>query len=677
VDGSGDGVWLIELASVSDEDSVASAIAHSLRIPAHASKADLDTLIDALLPQNLLLVLDNCEHLIGACAKISDQLLRRCPNVYIIATSREPLGISGESIYRVPSLSLPLSDDPETPMHEGSDAVALFLERARAQGAELALDDTTMPLVVSICRRLDGMPLAIELAAARLRALSVADVHRLLDQRFRLLTGGSRSALERQQTLRATVDWSYSLLSEPERSILRRLSVFAESFDFDAAIDVCAFGDVESFDVTDILGSLVDKSLVVTEPVERSIRYRLLETIRQFSAERLVERGEDEVEAVAASHRAHYLALVERAETHLTGLDQGQWIAQLDLELPNIRRAIESAAGDPQGTAIVMRFVVALKYFWMARSRRDEAYRLLMTALSRSEAHSDPTLYVSALTTASVVARYVDIQAAQRLGEEAVEAARGLGDDILSVSSLVALGGAYYFGGDPERAFPLAKESLQRARALGDDILLAVTLGLAVMCSQLLDPENVEALFTEAIACTERSGNLFFTADFQNTAGVHALQQGDVAGARRHLERSAHVMELIGIATYHVKINLGLVLREEGDLAGAGSMLDEGLRISRRSGDLFGLAYSTLGLACVADDLGDWQRAAELHGVAQCFLDAVGQPWLMYYGPLRQTSVARTRARLGDEAFELAYANARVVGLEVAVDLAVSLARPR
>ena len=293
LDRCGDGVWLVELAAVTDEDAVAPAMAAALGIAGQPGRPVLDVLLDALAPQDAVIVLDNCEHLIGACAKTADAILRRCPRVRLIATSREPLGIGGEIIYRVPSLSLPGPGDSGSPgVLESSDAVALLLERARQQGVELALDEQTAPLVVSICRRLDGMPLAIELAAARLRTLSLSSLRDRLDQRFRLLTGGSRTVLERQQTLQATVDWSYSLLNGAERLLLRRLSVFAESFDLDAAEAVCGFGEIEADEVTGLLGSLVDKSLVQSEPAGGAVRYRLLETIREFAADRLTGAGD-------------------------------------------------------------------------------------------------------------------------------------------------------------------------------------------------------------------------------------------------------------------------------------------------------------------------------------------------------------------------------------------------
>ena len=264
LDGAGDGVWLVELAAVADPEAVPAVISGVLGIAPQARRGALEVLLDALAPQDILIVLDNCEHLIDACAKTADALLRRCPRVRLVATSREPLGINGETIYRVPSLSLPASDGSAAP--ESSDAIALFVDRARAQGIGLTVDEETVPVIVSICSCLDGLPLAIELAAARLRSLSLKGLYQRLDQRFRLLTGGSRTALARQQTLRATVDWSYSLLNGAERSLLQRMSVFAEGFDLDAAEGVCGLGDIEVFDVAELLGALVDKSLARASP---------------------------------------------------------------------------------------------------------------------------------------------------------------------------------------------------------------------------------------------------------------------------------------------------------------------------------------------------------------------------------------------------------------------------
>ena len=344
LDGSGDGVWVAELAAVTDQDGVAPAICEALRLAVNPGRPALEALLDALAPQDVLIVVDNCEHLIGGCAKAAEAIVRRCPKVHLLATSREPLGIGGETIYRVPSMSLPAPGEAGPPAPGSSDAVALFADRARANGVALALDEQASPLVVSVRRRLDGMPLAIELAAARLRSMSLAELAGRLDQRFRLLTGGSRTALERQQTLRATVAWSYSLLTGAEQVLLEHLSVFAGSFGLAAAEAVCDSARIDAPDVADLLGSLVDKSLVVAEPAGTGLRYRLLETIRLFAAERLVEAGDDEAAAVAAAHCAHFLAVAETAAAYLTGPEQGSWLTGLDADQANLRRAAGHAA---------------------------------------------------------------------------------------------------------------------------------------------------------------------------------------------------------------------------------------------------------------------------------------------------------------------------------------------
>ncbi|HYB14296.1 MAG TPA: adenylate/guanylate cyclase domain-containing protein, partial [Streptosporangiaceae bacterium] len=657
LDGSGDGVWLVELAAVTDESAVASAISRALGITGQPGRPAVETLLGALALQDMLIVLDNCEHLISGCAKIADAIVTRCPRVHLLATSREPLGIGGETIYRVPSLSLPGPGDIDP---GSSDAVALFLDRARAQGAGLSLDEQTAPVVVSICRQLDGMPLAIELAAARLRSLSLTDLHGRLDQRFRLLTGGSRTALARQQTLRAAVDWSYSLLNGAEQVLLRRLSVFAEGFDLDAAEAVCGFSDIEVFDVTDLLGSLVDKSLVVAEPAGEAgetLRYRLLETIRQFAAEKLAETGDGEAAAVAAAHCAHFLSVAETAAPNLTGPDQGRWLARLDTDQANLRRAAAHAAADPDRTAHVLRFGAALRRYWMVRSRYQEAVGLLMPVLERPAARADPGLFGTALAAAAHAATDCDMAAARQLAEQAVEFARQLGDDRLLIDSLTGLCIAHCYADEPGRARPLGQESVERARQLGDDVLLGRSLMGYLLASHRIDPARAEQLYPEAIRCTERSGDRYINHIVHNNAGYHAWCAGDIPAARAHLEQASQAAQAIGLGTPYLPVNLGWVLRQEGDLDGARSLFEAALRVSRRTGTRRGLAYACLGLACLAADLGDWRRAGLLHGAAQALLDQTGAQWEEGEARLRRDSLDQVRARLGEEQFDLAYAH--------------------
>src|SRR5580693_5993571 len=676
LDGSGDGVWLAELAAVTGEDAVPSAISQALRLAGQPGRPALEALLDALAAQDVLIVLDNCEHLIGGCATTVDAIVRRCPRVHLLATSREPLGIGGETLYRVPSLSLPGPDDPDSGTSGSSDAVALFADRARANGVALGVDEQAGPVVVSVCRRLDGMPLAIELAAARLRSMSLAELSGRLDQRFRLLTGGSRTALERQQTLAATVGWSYSLLAGAERLLLARLSVFAGSFDLDAAEAVCGSGGLDVLEVAGLLGSLVDKSLVVAEPAGAGLRYRLLETIRLFAAERLAEAGGDQAAAVAAAHCAHFLAAAEQAAAHLTGPEQGKWLARLDADQANLRRAAGHAAGRPDGTALVLRLGVALNSYWWVRSRQPETFGLLVPALRRPDAGADPALFGAALVTATILANQIDIATARQLAEQAVQVARQLGDERLLSRALAARCGAHFFAGEPETGLRSGQESVERARQLGDDVLLAWSLLLYLMPLDAIDPARSGQLYTEAIACTERSGDHLINSILHGRAGAAALTAGDIPAARAHLQAAAQTARQIGWESTNVPTVLGLALRADKDPDGARSTFEAALRIGRRNGLNIGMAGAISGLACLAGDAGDWDQAAALHGVAQAFQDRTGNPWQEPGARYRRDSLDQARAHLGDEQLERAYAQGMTLNPEEALDLALPKAGP-
>jgi predicted ATPase/class 3 adenylate cyclase len=676
VDGSGDGVWLAELAAVTDSGAVPAAISQALELTGQPGQPALEALLDALALQEVLIVVDNCEHLIGGCARTAEAIVRRCPRVHLLATSREPLGIGGEAIYRVPSLSLPGPGGAGAPAPGSCDAVALFADRARANGVALSVEEQVGPVVVSVCRRLDGMPLAIELAAARLRSMSLVELHGRLDQRFRLLTGGSRTALERQQTLAATVRWSYSLLAGAEQLLLGRLSVFAGGFGLDAAEAVCGSGDLDVLDVADLLGSLVDKSLVVAEAAGEGLRYRLLETIRLFAAERLAEAGEEEAAAVAAAHCVHFLAVAEAAAAYLTGPEQGSWLVRLDADEANLRRAAQYAAGRPDGTALVLRLGVALDRYWIARSRRQEAFGLLVPALRRPDAHADPALFAAALVTATIVASSIDLPTARQLAEQAVQVARQLDDERLLSRSLGALCGACFFAGEMEAGRPFGQESAERARRLGDDVLLGWSLLSYLMIVGTIDLARAGPLYAEAIACTDRSGDHLINSILHSNRGWHALEAGNIPAARAHLEAAAQAAEQIGWESATMQANLGDVLRADRDPDGARSTFEAALRLSRRNGDNWNMAGAILGLACLAGDAGDWDRAAALHGVAQAFHDRTGNSWQGRLAHDRRDSLDQARAHLGDEQLERAYATGMTLSLKQALDLALPQAGP-
>jgi predicted ATPase/class 3 adenylate cyclase len=315
-----DGVWYVDLAPITDPDLVSVTVARALGLPDQPGRSTMDTLLRFVRDRQLLVVLDNCEHLLDACADLVVALLGAAPGLTVLATSREPIGVSGEAIWRVPSLSV------------ADEAIELFADRARLARTDFRVADDNAATVGEICRRLDGMPLAIELAAARVRALSLAEILAGLRDRFRLLTGGARTAVRRQQTLRASVDWSHALLTEPERVLFRRLAVFLGGFDLEAAQAVAGHDEVERFQVLDLLTLLVDKSLVVAEHTSGATRYRLLETVRQYALEKLGESGE--ADTVRARHRDHYTSFAA-----LRRAGREQLIEQAETEIDNLRAA--------------------------------------------------------------------------------------------------------------------------------------------------------------------------------------------------------------------------------------------------------------------------------------------------------------------------------------------------
>ncbi len=397
LDSATDGVWLVELAPVTDAGEVAptalaalglrdqAVLSGPLRGPGPEAADPLGRLVAALSGKSALLVLDNCEHLVAAAATLADRVLGTCPRVRIVATSREPLGIAGETLWPVEPLSLPPAGaDPATAV--GYAAVRLLADRARAVRPDFAVHAGNADAVVRICRALDGMPLAIELAAARLRVMTPQELADRLADRFRLLTGGSRTALPRHQTLRAVVDWSWELLDEPERALLRRLSVFAGGATLAAAEQVCAGGAVAADDVLDLLTALVDKSLLVVRQAPGGSRYGMLETIRAYGLERLAEAGERE--SLRTAHARHFLCLAETAEPQLRNRDQLRWLERLAADHDNLQAAVRAAiaAGDAP-TAV--RLVCALGWYWWLRGHRVEGAELATAAVRLPDPPAD------------------------------------------------------------------------------------------------------------------------------------------------------------------------------------------------------------------------------------------------------------------------------------------------
>jgi predicted ATPase/DNA-binding SARP family transcriptional activator len=670
-----DGVWLVELANVIDPEAVPVEVARSLRIKEQAGEKGRVTLIEALGDQHALIVLENCEHLIGPSAKLAEVLLRNCPRLYLLATSREPLGIDGERVYRVQPLSLPIEDSDEPSPAAASEAVTLFVERARAHTSSFALTEDSVPLVTAICRRLDGMPLAIELAVARLRSLSLADLNDRLDRRFQILTGGSRSAPPRNQTLRGVVDWSYDLLTESEQVLLRRLSVFSGGFELDAAEQVCGFGAIEGFDVTVLLGELVDKSLVVTDASARAIRYRMLETIRQYSKERLAEVDRDEIRLLSESHAEFYLAFAENAALKPSGADPKVQIARLRAEYPNLYAALEHLSATSDRGIRALRLAVALRHYWHSNGASSGEALLLDRILEQHVPEVPASLMAAGLLCKADLLRSVDLPAAVHSGNEAVEFARKCADPKLLADTLSFHSYTTLLDGDFVEGLSLANEAITFARQSGDPVLTGASLNCLAGALEESDPPWAERLYTESIALGEQSGNWDALWRSHNNLGYLLTMLGRLDEAREHLESALVASSRIGSAVYaaFARGNLGWVLFREGDTAEAADNFSLCIRGARRCGQIRRVFSNVAcGLACCATRDGDAERAAALHGVSQASLDAYGGSWDPIEQSIRDTDIAQLREALG-KSFERWYESGRRMGRDEALAFVLNL----
>jgi predicted ATPase/class 3 adenylate cyclase/DNA-binding CsgD family transcriptional regulator len=425
--GFGGGVWYVDLAPITDPDLVAVAVIRALGLPDQPGRSTMDALLRFVGERRMLLVLDNCEHLLDACAALVVALLGGCPAVTLVATSREPIGVAGEVSWRVPSLSL------------ADEAIELFTDRARQVRPDFRLTDDNVATAAEICRRLDGVPLAIELAAARVRVLSLAEIRDGLHDRFRLLTGGVRTAVRRQQTLRASMDWSHAMLTEPERTLFARLAVFVGGFDLAAAEAVAGGGEVERFQVLDLLTLLVDKSLVVAESASGRTRYRLLETVRQYALEKLGESGQGD--AVRARHRDYYLAMAAMLDTPApTGHERR--LDQADTEIDNLRTAF-AWSRENSDTERASQLASSLQPLWFARGRIREGLAWFDAVLTEQDADAAevvPAVRARVLADKGVLDAYAGATGSMEQACEALAIAREVNDPALLAWALTACG---------------------------------------------------------------------------------------------------------------------------------------------------------------------------------------------------------------------------------------------
>jgi len=626
-----DGVRMAELAPLMDPGSVPQAVADALSVREGPGASPVEAITQALGGRRLLLVLDNCEHVVEAAAPLAEALLRRCPGLRILATSREALGAAGEAVLPVPPLSGPgPGQRPSAEDLEGYESARLFVRRARYRNPAFVLTPQNAGAVAEICARLESIPLAIELAAARV-GLSVEQVAERLDDSLGLLTTGGRAAAPRQRTLRGALDWSHDLLSGPERALFRRLSVFAGGWTLEAAETAGPGGEIEGGDVLDLLSQLVDKSLVVAEAVgEGGVRYRMLEPVRQYAREKLM--GEER-EAARRRHAGWCLAFVEGAEAGLRGADQASWVERTKRENANVLAALGwSLEAEPE---TALRLAAMMGYFWYRYGQIAEGHRRLESVLARTESF-ETSLRARVLRLAGVLAEESGLYGrARELHERGLALYRKLGEKQGLAASLTSLGALEFAVGDLERAVALTRESLTLKRELGDERgLMSSRNNLGEMLQATGDLAEARALFEENLESDRRLADEW-------GSGVSLL-------------------------------NLGTLAVEQGEPDRAEELLLEALRTLRRFGDEDAIAECLDSLAAAAGARGRARRAATLFGAAEAAREKLGTPLRPVERARYERFVAASRRGTGRAAWASAWEAGRALSLDRGAGLALS-----
>ncbi|MDV7355992.1 protein kinase [Rhodococcus oxybenzonivorans] len=635
-----DGVWLVELGQLRDASLLAEVVAASLRLRDQSARAVQDVLVEHLAERRLLLVLDNCEHLIEAAAELAEALLRTCPELRILATSREQLGIRGEAAMRVPPMTVP---DPDLPSLKGLpqyEAVTLFLERAAAATPEFELTEDNQGAVAQICARLEGLPLPIELAAVRLRAMTADQVAQRLTDRYRMLTVGNRGTPTRQQTLRLCIDWSHELCTAAEQQLWGRLSVFAAGFELDAAEGVCA-GDHSPDELLDVVASLVDKSILIREEPGAVVRYRMLETLRDYGLEKLQHTGE--YPALRRRHRDWYEQLAVRAEADWISSRQLGWIDRLTRELPNLREALQFSLTESNGghAEAGLRIATALYPLWWSRGLLSEGRRWLDRALSLASPRPTAERVMALYADSLLAGVQGDLPAAYTLTEQEREDTEQLGNAHTDALLAHSAGRLALFKGDLPGAIEQFERALERFRAEGDLHRQIGTLqGLGLACGLFGNTARAASCQEEVLAITEAHGESEYRA------------------------RSVWI--------------LALMVWQQGDSGRAMRLLDEGLQLTRLTDDPVGTAWCLQALAWIAADKHQFQRAAVLLGATEALRQVMGTATVLVpdLRTHQEKCERHTRSGLGERAFEAAFRHGRNMSFEDAVAYALDEPTP-
>ncbi len=655
-----DGIWFVDLGPLTDPEFVVPAIAAAVGVTHAPGQPILDTVTEHLRGRRAMLVLDNCEHLLDVTARSVDALLRGCGLVRVVATSREGLAIPGEAVFPVPSLSLPDADAATSSDLGSYEAVQLFIERAIAAAPGFQITDRNAPAIAQICRRLDGVPLALELAAARVRALPVEQIAERLDDRFRLLTGSSRITVPRHQTLRQTIDWSHELLADDERAVFRRLAVFVGGCSLEAAEAVCSGGPVESDFVLDILSRLVDKSLLVAETEGIQARYRQLESIRQYARDRLLESGE--ARDALRRHRDWFLAMVARAEPEFfRGVESGEWLQRLDTEHDNLRAALQWSLDEPGEQRDGLHLAAGLWRFWEIRGHLAEG-RFWLESFLEATAEEVSSLQADAYTGAGILALMLgDHQAASALHERSLELHRQVGGPDGIAFAANNLANAAVLSGDYAAARQLYETSLAWAREQPDPRVLGFTIvNMAEAVALGGEPEVAQAQYDEGIAVFRQAGDQWGEAFALDSLGVMLAREGrhdEATGLHdQALAISRSMGDQRGVA--RALAHLGDAAAKAGDIERARSLYIQSFEIRRALRDLPGTASGMEKLASVVTER-DPRAAAVLLGTAERVRDLIRAPVPRAVREEYEALRRKVESLLGESVFEEARAEGR------------------
>ncbi len=644
-----DGVWFLDLAPIRDAALVISAAAQTLGVPEEPDRPLIQTLLAYLKQRRVLLILDNCEHLIAASAELAHAIVRATAHVGLIASSRQALGVSGERAYPILPLPVPKRGDAVEVLRR-SPAVRLFVDRARAHKPAFELNNHEAPAVAELIARLEGIPLALELAAARVRVLSVADINLRLKDRYKLLTGGARVSQERQQTLRALVDWSYELLSEPERTVLGRLGVFAGGFDLPAAEQVCGADPLTSDDVLDVLGSLVEKSLVMLDERDEGTRYRMLETIRDYAREKLELGGG--LAPAEARHCHYFLAMAKRANQGLQGPEQADSIWRLEADLDNLRSAIALALAGGVEPLIAVKLTVALQAFWTLRGYATEGRGAVRAALAMPAIQASDIAHAHALYVGAALAEsQSDYVRAREMLETCLTLRRGLGNPVDIAATLSTLSLARLQAGDAAGAEVGEHEALRIFRELGD--LRGVAIGLlhlGQISLYLEDDAQANSHLEQCLAVAGEIKHQEIEGECELILGAVVFYRGDRDRACLRFKRSLTVCRDSGDKRGEANAQwwLGKVDLQAGDIASAKTRLADALRVFRDSEmweELLGCLEDHANLALVDDRADVAVRLAASSGMARERLHLARSPrgeqrWQQQLAALRQATAS-------------------------------------